>query len=241
MHPGKCVQQHLNALVVHEPSHKQHTHRFRILLYLPQDGLAFHAPVRLHVNAVRDNAAFFPELGQKRRTGDVSLCRRNDAVRTAQEFHQQWLIKPEQCLLPHHIAVPGDHHAATIAGQQARQICQRKRHVEFHHVCPLRHLPEFPQKGKGQRTGKVCAEAGRIVYRYAFDYPVLALPLFLADQNFHLCTLLQLPGKRPHQAFNAADVGIIRLVDLQNMQLSLLTHGKPPDRPHKAALQSAPR
>lgn len=71
MHPGKCVQQHLNALVVHEPSHKQHTHRFRILLYLPQDGLAFHAPVRLHVNAVRDNAAFSRNWV---RNGELVMC-----------------------------------------------------------------------------------------------------------------------------------------------------------------------
>ena len=240
LHLCKRMQQHLDAFIVDEPSHKQHPHRFRILLDLPQNGLAFHTAVRLHIDAIGNDTALVRELGQKRRTGNVSLRCRNDAVCTAEKPHQQRLIEPEQRFLPHHIAVPCDHNTAAIARQQTRQICQRKRHVEFHHVCPLRQLPELPQKRKGNGTGKVCAQAGRIVHRNTLYNAILAPALFLTNQHLHFRTLLQFSGKCPHQTFNSADMGIICFIYLQNPQFSLLTHGKPPDTPRTAVPQNAP-
>ena len=88
MHLDESVKQRLDALTVHKPPHKQDSHRLRIPLYLPQDGLPLNAPVGCHVNAVGNDTALLPKLRQNRGTGDVPLRCHNDAVHTAQKAQQ---------------------------------------------------------------------------------------------------------------------------------------------------------
>ena len=92
---------------------------------------------------------------------------------------------------------------------------QAKKVISF--VCDHeRQLPELPQKRKGNGTGKVCAQAGRIVHRNTLYNAILAPALFLTNQHLHFRTLLQFSGKCPHQTFNSADMGIICFIYLQN-------------------------